>query len=306
METGTRKHNLRNQKKVSYGEDIQNNDMDISTDEEGILLSNLKEKSTQLKCSVCTFSTKRTPNLKIHMKKKHKENFAMHCKICYYKTTRKIDMMMHNNEKHRSGNELLYANEIVQEGNEQLDIIEIHDTEKEKGALCNIEQDNHTMHLDSEAKKEDHTEEDPNSISNIEEPVVDINEIGSNCDSIFPQAAENYVSCNICSLQVNNKDELELHMEGSHALTDPNKTKCKDCKNLKAKNLDIAREAVEEKAMRHVKEAEIDRKTQQLRKASDEVKKLKQELVSSDKKIADYQDELKKAKAELREIKVEK
>ena len=160
----------------------------------------------------------------------------------------------------------------MQEGNEQLDIIEIHDTEKEKGALCNIEQDNHTMHLDSEAKKEDHTEEDPNSISNIEEQVVDTNEIGSNGDSIFPQAAENSVSCNICSLQVNNKDELERHMEGSHALTDPNKTKCKDCKNLKAKNLDIVREAVEEKAMRHVKEAEIDRKTQQLKKASDEAK----------------------------------
>ena len=135
---------------------------------------------------------------------------------------------------------------------------------------------------------------------------MDTNEIGSNGDTIFPKAAENSVSCNICSLQVNNKDELERHMEGSHSLTDPNKTKCKDCKNLKAKNLDIAREAVEEKAMRHVKEAEIDRKTQQLRKASDEVKKLKQELVSSDKKIADYQDELKKAKAELREIKVEK
>ena len=45
VETGTRKHNLRNQKKVSYGEDIRNNDMDISTDEEGILLSNSKEKT---------------------------------------------------------------------------------------------------------------------------------------------------------------------------------------------------------------------------------------------------------------------
>ena len=325
------KPNLRKVGKISYKE-LNETDSDEEDEQEIIEDRSSKVKSTKRKnsalkinCRYCNFVTDKRRTMALHTKKNHSSGSSGH-------TENKCPFCKKDIEKNDSVTNHVKVYHIDET---DFDAMKSNLSEKSSPMPANTEESEAPPEIDkrmveneckalkflrfnsakeSPRQKEKTLDTDlssvtiPLSISHISNCSLEVN--------LEPEkekgSSGKKKQCHLCMLEVSSEELLSDHLEGSHGIHMENE--CRKCKGIQERNMDLAKEAVEEKTKRILLEADIDVKRMHQTKTNVALTKCKQELAvlkdsreketeNMTKKLNNAEEEVKKLKEELSKMK---
>ena len=318
--------NLRSHKRVSYSDDKE---IDESIEELFKLGNKTKFKQPKVevkkrKCLLCKFTTTTVGILREHTRRSHSETRMLNCNFCETKEEKRSDLMKHMNTHHKqtetcqsnierefeNGHENANSqrnksenqtkkentsNENENFGKFRFQLLEITSQIQEKALTEETEASNTTTSKESTQttdQSEDNFETDQNVTELIREE----------------KKEEDKIQCQICDLQVPDRQYLVKHIRGSHGINKigskikENNKNFEQCEQSNEKTQSYFIEMTKEKERRILLESSLEIKSMNLKLKTNENEKLKDQITNTNghvqKEVNDLKNQIEKMKKE--------